>query len=925
MTFSSFSLDARLLRAIQDLGFTEPTPIQRDAIPPAMQGRDVLACAMTGSGKTAAFVLPILQRLIAAPRGRTRALVITPTRELAVQINQHLIELARHAGVSSAAVYGGVGMEPQTRALRHGTSVIIATPGRLLDHIEHDNANFSGLEILVLDEADRMLDMGFLPDVRRILRHLPAKRQTLFFSATIPTEIQALSKSMLRTPVTINIERQAAPATGITHSVYTVRGELKNPLLVELLRSRDDMESVLVFTRTKHRANRVADYLTDHRINATRIHGNRSQAQRSQALDGFKARKYRVLVATDIAARGIDVTDLTHVVNLDVPHVSEDYIHRVGRTARAGAVGEALTFVSMEEESDLRQIERAIGQRLPRLIVDRFTHASMAVRPVGPPRSQLQAHRRPIPARRGRGRRCQDRQSRGYDGESHATGPGHRSRLLRRRGRGARGQAESRRVAPRPPPPGAAARALRPPPSDADLSVARRLSLPVDAVLELREKKGLTDDEILALPRERIDRTLKKLRNPHPDHPLEWMEWRLLAWRDENGLVPPNALMTAKAQIDALAGADATGGLSTASWTALGPGNIGGRVRAIAIHPTTTSTLFCGSVGGGIWKSTNGGANWSVVQDFMGSLSISSIVFQPGNPAIMYAGTGESFAGDGLQGAGIFKSVDGGTTWNQLASTNNSNFWYVNRLSISPDGATLLAGTGTGIWRTHERRIVVFERVSRHGQSRQQGRQVPPDERERRDRRTSPTTTSASRPGSTRSRSALNGGATFTESPGTRFNSSSARIEVAWHKGWTGAGNGCAYAMRNSANGELFRSIDGGATWALVLVDFDPQRNRLVLQRALGGSEQCRREHGERRRRRGRHGLLAQHERRDELHEDHAVVVLADEPARRPARHRRGSGLRRVDEPAGLPRERRRRLEDREHLHRGDARAAGPD
>jgi ATP-dependent RNA helicase RhlE len=381
MTFSSFALDARILRGVQDLGFTEPTPIQRDAIPPALEGRDVLACAMTGSGKSAAFLLPILERLIAAPKGRTRALIVTPTRELAVQIHEHLGELGRHAGVSSAAVYGGVGMEPQARALRHGTSVIVATPGRLLDHLQHGAGSFSALEILVLDEADRMLDMGFLPDVRRILRHLPPKRQTLFFSATMPPEIAALSRSMMAAPVTINTERKAAPATGVTQSVYAVRGEHKSSLLLELLRSRSDMESVLVFTRTKHRTNRVAAFLSDHRIHAARIHGNRSQAQRTQALEGFKAGRYRVLVATDIAARGIDVTDLTHVVNLDVPNVSEDYIHRVGRTARAGALGEAMTFVSPEEEQDLRSIERAIGKRIPRQTIDDFTLSSQSSRP----------------------------------------------------------------------------------------------------------------------------------------------------------------------------------------------------------------------------------------------------------------------------------------------------------------------------------------------------------------------------------------------------------------------------------------------------------------------------------------------------------------------------------------------------------------
>jgi ATP-dependent RNA helicase RhlE len=392
MTFSTFALDARILRGVEDLGFTEPTPIQRDAVPPGIDGRDVLACAMTGSGKTAAFVLPILQRIIASPRGKTRALVITPTRELAAQIHEHVRELGRHAGVSSAAVFGGVDMRPQTRALREGAAIVIATPGRLLDHLSQGNGKFDGLQVLVLDEADRMLDMGFLPDVRRILRHVPAKRQTLFFSATMPTEIAALSREMLRDPVMINVTRPAAPATGVTQTAYPVRSDRKAPLLVEMLHSREDMESVLVFTRTKHRTNRIAEYLADHRIAAARIHGNRSQSQRMQALEGFKAGRFRVLVATDIAARGIDVSDLTHVVNLDVPHVSDDYIHRVGRTARAGARGHAFTFVSPEEESDLFAIERAIGKKIPRMIVDRFDYGG----PAQP--------RRPRSARPARGR-----------------------------------------------------------------------------------------------------------------------------------------------------------------------------------------------------------------------------------------------------------------------------------------------------------------------------------------------------------------------------------------------------------------------------------------------------------------------------------------------------------------------------------------
>jgi ATP-dependent RNA helicase RhlE len=355
------------------MGFAKPTPIQSDAIPPAMAGRDVLACAMTGSGKTAAFLLPILQRLIGKPRRATRALVITPTRELAAQIDEHLSELAVHTSVSGAAVFGGVSMGPQEHAFRTGVDVIVATPGRLLDHFRFPYAQLPHLEVLVLDEADRMLDMGFLPDIRRILKHIPVKRQTLFFSATMPPPIVTLAREMLKDPALVNLERKAAPATGITQAVYPVPQELKAPLLLELLR-RGDLKSVLAFTRTKHRANRLAEALARHRVPSERIHGNRSQAQRTQALAGFKAGKYRVLVATDIAARGIDVEELSHVVNFDVPAVPEDYIHRIGRTARAEATGDAFTFVSPEEEADLRAIERAIGKRLPRIVVPGFDY-----------------------------------------------------------------------------------------------------------------------------------------------------------------------------------------------------------------------------------------------------------------------------------------------------------------------------------------------------------------------------------------------------------------------------------------------------------------------------------------------------------------------------------------------------------------------
>lgn len=377
MPFTSLKLHPSLTKGIKELGFIRPTPIQTQAIPPAMEGRDVLACAVTGSGKTAAFVLPILHRLIDGPRGRTRALVLTPTRELAAQIVEDLDQLAIHTPLTAAAIFGGVGMGPQEHALRSGVDIIVATPGRLLDHLRAPYAKLPALEYLVLDEADRMLDMGFLPDVRRILKQLPAKRQTLFFSATMPPPINELTRELLRDPVRIQIERQSAPPSGITQAVYPVQQELKSALLVSLL-TRGDIRDALVFTRTKHRTNRLAEHLVRAGFKAERIHGNRTQAQRTAALAGFKAGRYQVLVATDIAARGIDIEALGHVVNFDVPAQPDDYIHRVGRTARAEATGDAFTFVAPQEEGDLRSIERALGKRLPRVMVPDFDYSARA-------------------------------------------------------------------------------------------------------------------------------------------------------------------------------------------------------------------------------------------------------------------------------------------------------------------------------------------------------------------------------------------------------------------------------------------------------------------------------------------------------------------------------------------------------------------
>ncbi|HEY7364722.1 MAG TPA: DEAD/DEAH box helicase [Methylomirabilota bacterium] len=376
MSFASFHLHPDLERGLDALGFITPTRIQRAAIPPACQGRDVLACAMTGSGKTAAFLLPLLQRLLGGQRSVTRALIIAPTRELAAQIDEHRRQLARFTRIGGAAVFGGVPMGPQETAFRRGVEILVATPGRLLDHLRYPYARLEGLEALILDEADRMLDMGFLPDIRRILQRLPATpRQTLLFSATLPPAIVTLARDLLHDPVTIDVERPAAPAVGVRHAAYPVAGELKLPLLLALLR-QPDVRNMLVFTRTKHRANRLADALARRGVPAARIHGNRTQGQRTQALAAFKAGTVRVLVATDIAARGIDVTDLSHVVNFDVPKVAEDYIHRVGRTARMDAEGDAITFVSPAEDADFRMIERAVGTRIRRVTLPDFDYAT---------------------------------------------------------------------------------------------------------------------------------------------------------------------------------------------------------------------------------------------------------------------------------------------------------------------------------------------------------------------------------------------------------------------------------------------------------------------------------------------------------------------------------------------------------------------
>ena len=364
--FQRFGLHGDLERGVAALGFTEPTPVQEKAIPPSLAGRDVVACAMTGTGKTAAFLLPILSRLATARTKGTRALVLTPTRELAAQVNDHLRQLAAHSRLRGAAVYGGVAMGPQREAFRRGVDVLVATPGRLLDHLQYPYARLDGIETLVLDEADRMLDMGFLPAIRQILGRLPRERQTLLFSATMPHEIVSLARELLRDPVSLDLGRKPAPADGVKQAIYPIAAEQKKDLLLALL-AQAGIDNALVFTRTKSRAERLSRFLEKNGVASAALHGDRSQAQRTRALDGFRSGRVRVLVATDIASRGIDVEELSHVVNFDVPRQPDDYIHRVGRTGRAQAAGDAWTFVAPDEESDIRALERAIGQRLVRL------------------------------------------------------------------------------------------------------------------------------------------------------------------------------------------------------------------------------------------------------------------------------------------------------------------------------------------------------------------------------------------------------------------------------------------------------------------------------------------------------------------------------------------------------------------------------
>ncbi len=383
MSFRSLGLDDRIFKAIQEAGYTEPTPIQTAAIPEVLAGRDVIGIAQTGTGKTAAFVLPILTRLIQSggdgdgKRRGTRALIVAPTRELVVQIEENVRAYAKHLPLQMATVFGGVSERPQIQALRAGVELVVATPGRLIDLMDQRQTNFSAVDFLVLDEADRMLDMGFLPQIRQIVRALPKKRQTLMFSASLSREIEALTHEFQHSPKVIEIGRRANPAETVTQLVYEVRSHLKPALLQHLL-ADPDFDTVLVFTRTKHGADRVARRLESSGIKAGTIHSNRSQNQRLRALKDFKSGAVRVLVATDVAARGIDVDGISHVVNYDFPMHSEDYVHRIGRTGRAQAVGDAISFITPEDHGPLRSLERFIGRGIVRKRAQGFDYEAAA-------------------------------------------------------------------------------------------------------------------------------------------------------------------------------------------------------------------------------------------------------------------------------------------------------------------------------------------------------------------------------------------------------------------------------------------------------------------------------------------------------------------------------------------------------------------
>jgi len=396
MNFEAFNLHPSIMAGVRALGYSVPTPIQLQVIPLVTQGRDVIGLAQTGTGKTAAFVLPILERLRSGPRGRVRALIISPTRELAEQTCEVINNLGSRTGLQSIAVYGGVSMERQTSGLRAGAEIVAACPGRLLDHLWKGTISLSELEVLVIDEADRMFDMGFLPDVRSILRCILHKHQTLLFSATMPDDIRRLAKEILHDPVTVQVDLQL-PAKTVSHALYPVQQHLKTNLLKQVL-NRTRMESVLVFTRTKHRAERVAQQLRRDGYQVTSLQGDLPQNRRQAALEGFRNGSIKILVATDIAARGIDVLSISHVINYDMPASTDDYIHRIGRTGRVNKNGDALTFVTNEDADKIAALERLLHTPLERLTLQGFDYARPA--PNGGPRLSRQPRRYGAESRR---------------------------------------------------------------------------------------------------------------------------------------------------------------------------------------------------------------------------------------------------------------------------------------------------------------------------------------------------------------------------------------------------------------------------------------------------------------------------------------------------------------------------------------------
>jgi ATP-dependent RNA helicase RhlE len=400
MSFQTLGLDPKLLQSITDVGYTTPTPIQTAAIPPILAGRDLIGIAQTGTGKTAAFVLPILERLAkSAPTRFPRALIVAPTRELAAQIDENVRMLGKQMRIRCATVYGGVGERPQIDALRRGVDIVVATPGRLLDLMSARHVSLQSVEVAVLDEADRMLDMGFLPQIRRVVGALPKQRQTLLFSATLSKDIEKVTSEFLRNPETVEIGRRANPADSVTQFLYPVPKSRKIDLLIHLLRDQS-LDTVLVFSRTKHGADKIARKLKFANINAATIHSNRSQSQRTQALDAFKSGRCRVLVATDIASRGIDVEGISHVVNFDFPMHPEDYVHRIGRTGRAQAIGDAISFVTPEDESAVRDVEKMTRKAVPRKRIDGFDYTDVApLQSFHAPRSRGAHTPRPIPQR----------------------------------------------------------------------------------------------------------------------------------------------------------------------------------------------------------------------------------------------------------------------------------------------------------------------------------------------------------------------------------------------------------------------------------------------------------------------------------------------------------------------------------------------